>query len=321
MLGNEIDETEAVDNLFSKELLQLSMEDRNELAEEIHGVRCLALDETPELLQASVRKLASVLESDNMIPRHQKLAYLQSQSLPWTYINGDDFRLRFLRLTLFDAVKAAKRIVRFLDLACYLFGNFLLERPVRLSDFNKKELQYIRNGCFQFLPFRDRSSRRIFAIMNPIAYGQDANAECLGQSVMKRRHGKLALTGKIMLYMTWVAGDDIDTQRKGIVFVVWFDPSFKVVSSNKMSDFANLGANPSELASVRVIAVHCCLPDTIVHRFCLAVLQLRALHNRVKLKAHLGTYELYGAQSPIYLSRKPICRSIKPHACNRIELN
>ena len=87
------DETLAVNSLLSKELLQLSQEHRNALQEEIHGVRCLAPRETPELLQDSLRKLAIVLESDEMIPRHHKQAYLQSQSLPRTYINSDDFRL------------------------------------------------------------------------------------------------------------------------------------------------------------------------------------------------------------------------------------
>ena len=40
----------AVDNMLSKELNQLSVKDRNALVEEIHGVRSLAPEETPELI-------------------------------------------------------------------------------------------------------------------------------------------------------------------------------------------------------------------------------------------------------------------------------
>jgi len=104
-LEKEKDGTKAMDNLLSKELLELSLSDRNALEEEIHGVRCLAREETPELLQASLWKLAMVLENDALIPQHEKEAYLQSQRLPMTYINGNDFCLRFLRLTLFDVAE------------------------------------------------------------------------------------------------------------------------------------------------------------------------------------------------------------------------
>lgn len=182
-LEKEKDGTKAMDNLLSKELLELSLSDRNALEEEIHGVRCLAREETPELLQASLRKLAMVLENDALIPQHEKKAYLQSQRLPMTYINGNDFRLRFLRLTLFDVGRAAKQMVRFLELACLLFGDYLLERPVRLRDFDKKDLQFIRNSSTQFLPFRDRSGRRICVCINPIAYSLKENKAFLDQSM------------------------------------------------------------------------------------------------------------------------------------------
>jgi hypothetical protein len=177
------DETKAMDYLLSKELLELSLSDRNALEEEIHGVRCLGRKETPELLQASLKKLAMVLESEALIPQHEKQAYLKSQRLPRTYINGIDFRLRFLRFALFDVGRAAKQMVRFLDLACFLFGDYLLERPVRLSDFDKKELQFIRNGYIQFLPFRDRSGRRICVIINPSTYASKENTAFVDQSM------------------------------------------------------------------------------------------------------------------------------------------
>jgi len=174
---NNIDETAMVDNRISQELLQLSLEERNALEEEIHGVRCRAIEETPELLQLSLQKLAAVLDRDDIIPFHQKRAYIQSQYLPSTYIHRDDFRLRFLRFTFFDIVAAAKKMVKFLDLACHFFGNVVLERPPRLNDFNKKEIQYLRNGHIQFLPYRDRSGRRIFALINPSPYEAGAYSE------------------------------------------------------------------------------------------------------------------------------------------------
>jgi len=180
------DEAEQVDNLISKELMELSFDSRTALEEEIHGVHCMALEETPELLRVSLRRLEAILECDKTIPQKEKEAYIRSNSMPMTYIHTNDFKLRFLRLTLFDVTQAAKQIVRFLDVACFLFGEILLERPIRLSDFSKKEQQYIRNGYLQFLPFRDRSGRRVFAVINPPTCGTPFNEMFEGLSISER---------------------------------------------------------------------------------------------------------------------------------------
>lgn len=176
-IQGERDETKAVDNLLSKELMQLSVNDRTALEEEIHGVRCLAPEETPELLQVSLQKLAMALESDQIIPRYQKQAYLRSKEFPMTYVNGENFRLRFLRRALFDPIEAARNLTRFLEAGLFLYGDVLLQRPPRISDFNKKESQFIRNGLIQYLPFRDRSGRRVCVIINPSAYDLKSNEE------------------------------------------------------------------------------------------------------------------------------------------------
>jgi hypothetical protein len=169
----EEEDPDAVDNLLSKELLQLSLKDRTAIQEEIHGVKCLAPEETQKLLNVSLLELAVILENDDIIPPHKKEAYRKSQQLPKTYVNDDDFRLRFLRFTLFDVRKAAYQIVRFLHVALELFGEFALERAVRLSDFDSKDLKYLREGEYQFLPFRDRRGRRIFTVMNPLMPRED----------------------------------------------------------------------------------------------------------------------------------------------------
>ena len=191
------------DDIMSKELLQLSLKDRNDIQEEIHGVLCLAPVESPEMLQEALRKFSVELEEN--IPANQKRAYLQSQhlllalqqkhesqsccsSLPLSspspspsspsspsssssppsccYINDDEFRLRFLRYELFDIPKAARRLCRFLDCILEYFGEDALRNPVGLlTDFSEDELQIVRKGNVQFLPYRDRAGRRILILV------------------------------------------------------------------------------------------------------------------------------------------------------------
>ena len=156
------DDPKVVDDLVSRELMQLSLNDRNAIQEEIHGVHCLAKEETKELLEDSLKQLAT--ELDDVLPPEQKKAYLISQRLKKSYVNDDDFRLRFLRCELFDAKKAARRIAFLLDFLLEVFGRFALKRPVKLVDFDREELKYMRRGRYQYLPFRDRSGRRIMTI-------------------------------------------------------------------------------------------------------------------------------------------------------------
>ena len=170
------DEAKAVDSLLSKALFRLSINERNAMEEEIHGVRCLAPEETPQLLQSSLQTLSMVLANDAIIPVDKKIDYLRSQQLPSTYINSDEFGLRFLRLFLFDVVEAAKHIVRFIEIGVVFFGDVILERPVRLQDLSKKELQLLRSGSLQLSPFRDRGGRRIVFVLNPHYFSAAENA-------------------------------------------------------------------------------------------------------------------------------------------------
>jgi hypothetical protein len=162
---NTIDPNE-VDQILSRELSNLNVRDRESIDEEIHGVRCLALPETAEMLTASLSRLSEELDSIRVKPafnRSQKLG----QDASGTYVDTADFRLKFLRCELFDAKKAAIRLVSFLDFLIDIFdGNEeLLLRPLRLWDFKAHELAILKAGNFQLLPYRDRSGRRILTVI------------------------------------------------------------------------------------------------------------------------------------------------------------
>ena len=187
----EKDDQKTVNEILSKELFHLSMKDRNDIQEEIHGVHCLAPIETPQMIEESLKDLSNILKDDKLIPVSEKYAYLLSQQqdlietvesesgtkiktesgkktpktpesgskpkpksksaipipiIKETYVNDINFRLRFLRCELFNVLKAAKRIVYFLNLVLELFGKYALVRPIRLSDFTKEEQKDFRKG-------------------------------------------------------------------------------------------------------------------------------------------------------------------------------
>ncbi|MGK3737953.1 MAG: hypothetical protein ACI8RD_002752 [Bacillariaceae sp.] len=153
-------------NLIGKELLKLNLHDRNAIYEEIHGARTLCPDELPpEMVDNILEEMDRELWA---LPSNINSVYKQSQKLQSpSYVNNRDFRLRFVRAELFNAKRAAVRFATFLDTAVELFGPYALQRPIRLSDFNKQELRVFNTGRVQLAPFRDRVGRRVMVGFPP----------------------------------------------------------------------------------------------------------------------------------------------------------
>lgn len=152
-----------LDKMLSNEMSQLDIKERTAMLEEIHGVHCTCPEETPEMVNRALADLAKELDNDNKIPVAEKKAYLRSKHIQGSYVHTKAFRMRFLRASLFENIPwIAQRIVTFLEIASELFGEAVLKRPVCLEDFSKKELQLLRMGRVQFLPFGDRRGRRVF---------------------------------------------------------------------------------------------------------------------------------------------------------------
>ena len=164
-------DTNDVEKILANEFSNCTIKDRTEIQEEIHGVHCMAPDETPELLTESLKQLSMELDNDDRIPVFEKHAYILSRQLEQEhgkqkqytccYVNSNEFHLMYLRCELFDVRKAAKRLVQALDFLLEYFGQYALERKIKLSDFTKKELNRMKKGYMQLLPCRDRGGRRI----------------------------------------------------------------------------------------------------------------------------------------------------------------
>jgi hypothetical protein len=322
-----------VNDSLSKELLKLSLNDRNAMEEEIHGVRCLSslIKETPQLLKEKInefdielqkvillrrnkKRKSSINEQNNKKAKQQQQQQRQQQQqqqqklgnsnsktknsinkqttedsytdsgsdtdvlrniIPGItnsynpmqsqqssqnqnqnqyqnhghgdddqkqdkelcYVNDPEVRLRFLRCDSFDSKKAVKRFVSFLEFSKALFGNFIADRPPRISDFSncnssnnsssnnysnssnnttskskiissnnnrREERRALQNSRAQYLPFRDRAGRRIHCLVGKVGLDLDFILRC-----------------KIVMYLHWIASEDIETQQKGIVVIAW----------------------------------------------------------------------------------------------------
>ena len=323
---------EEVMKVLSQELLKLHISKRSAIEEEIHGVHCNAVEETPQLIHDALVQLHERLQHPTLIPPSHKQAYLRCQQLeiqrqkkmqrtsnninsptpPCCYINTEEFRLMFLRCELFDIAKTALHIVEWLEYVVTLFGEYALERPITVQDFTKEELRCFRQGNLQLLPFRDFS-------------GGIGRKVCV---VFPNEHWTsipLRIRNKITLYTVYAAAaHDVDTQRKGLVVVAWFDANDTPTTSNTdTSTTSNSTTNTNTKASklmlntrlhsmgcVRFPAVHVCAPDTSFYRLRTAMFSMlmhplyrvrfRASHGgNVELRYILSSFGIAGEAIPI----------------------
>jgi hypothetical protein len=270
---NHKDDNAVVNDILEESLNQLSLDDRDKTSREVNGELCMSPVETPELIEASLAKLDSSLDA---IPFKKKVAYLQSQEFIHTYINDPDFRLRFLRAELFNEREAAVRLVKYCDYVLELFGSFALERHIKLSDFSKKEIKWMQMGYVQLMPYRDKSGRRV--ILQII----DAN-------VLVEIFSRL----KIYHYMMTTASNDIETQKKGVILIVWPGGAAKdwKIPREPSSRARHLSSQRHDVVPVRYAAYHYCMHDNPILRAVRSVAILYGGSGRMtksRIRMHMG---------------------------------
>lgn len=199
-------ESKSVDELLAGELNKLSFKKRELINEEIHGVHLYNADveESPEFLSKSFHQLD--IELQKLRPGCAALDRSQRLFGATTYLNTDEFRIRFLRCDLFDYKKAASRLCEYAEFMLEIFGDFALQRRPYLTDLTDFEMRILEAGGYQVLPGRDRAGRRI---IGNLAF--DAPKEF---GVMSRL--------RVSAYICMSFLEDAETQRKGAVAISWW---------------------------------------------------------------------------------------------------
>eukprot|EP00536_Pseudo-nitzschia_multiseries_P016968 jgi/Psemu1/223284/e_gw1.1316.17.1 len=318
-----------IDNLLSREMMKLSVSDRNAIHEEMHGVRSMAVIETPELIDSSLDEFKREFNAIKTRADHVEIHGLVGESttgtaIPTTtqsstvgggcsqshshsqhrprYTETNSFRLVFLRCELFDARRAALRYLRYLDLVCELFGaDLALDRPLSIAkDFSKAELKVFRKGHHQLLPFRDRAGRRVVACLADVGFAIDP-----------------LIRTKIAMYLFSKAAEDVNTQRNGATFMIFPAASTMGSEGDNFNSDERREAIKSNLnlplcsklldgMPLRMAAFHLCFPDTQWFRMVgglSLMLGLKSASKRTRLKIHVGEptelrYEVIGYGIP-----------------------
>ena len=156
-----VDRNPDTEALFAAELARLSMQERDEVLQDIHGVSDVQ-KEDPPFVQRCFDDLEEAL---SLIPVIEKLAYLQAKDLDESYTSNEDFLLMFLRANSFNIKSSAARIVSFFETKLTLFGPERLARDITYRDLDEDDIQCLESGYAQILPGRDRAGRVIFCLL------------------------------------------------------------------------------------------------------------------------------------------------------------
>jgi hypothetical protein len=213
---------DTMDSILGRELHQLSLQDREAINEEIHGVHTLAVPETPDFVGRRLEEMEQALLLMHRQQHQQDLAvgggdtvgghgrttvstdtgkaYREALLLGSQYVHDQNFRLMFLRADLFDATKAALRLVNFLQIVRdYLGPEALVNKPWTLKLFGPDEHRALRWGVYQIFPGRDRAGRRVHGVMDD--YG-----EATVLTIVSGETSRRVLCGSMICAINAVAG-------------------------------------------------------------------------------------------------------------------
>jgi hypothetical protein len=141
--------------LIAKEMTMLSMEDRERVYYDLHGVSD-EIKETPEMIKQGLSELEKAL-----LELAHKDAYDLAEAMNPEYVQRKEFRLKFLRAEYFVAKNAALRLARFFQAKLDLFGRYKLAQDIVQDDLDEDDMAVLYGGGNQSLPIRDRAGRAV----------------------------------------------------------------------------------------------------------------------------------------------------------------
>lgn len=154
-----VPENGTFETLISNALKQLSLEDREQIYHDIHGVAD-RIDEEPEFVAQRLNEM----EEELVVKLTTKAsamneAFQQAMSMDPNFVNNRRIHKRFVRAELFDTKRAAARMIRYCDWMRSLLGGSKLCKDINFHDLDDYDIKALKRGHTQVLPSRDRAGR------------------------------------------------------------------------------------------------------------------------------------------------------------------
>ena len=285
---DELPSEESVDALLAHEMAQLSMDEREEINFELHGINSQQ-EETSISIQKGLVALSQVLveqEQEAVANPDSPLAtsmsaYLIAKSKDREYVEAEQFRLLFLRATRWKIPEAANLIYKHLAIKSELFREELLSRDILFSDLDEREQKIVYSGYIRLLPERDRAGRNIVMISPLALMAVEADMPELDPSeVIESRC-------RVIWYLSMCFLRDEDLQRNGAVMIPY-------AVGDMLSFYKNLGfirrsKYIREGIPYRMVSAHFCHSNPMLKHFVNFVRFVNGQQTRVRFRCHYSS--------------------------------
>lgn len=292
-----------VEDLITKEMMSVSLNEREKAYEEMHGVSS-ETEETPELIEEKLCGLALALEDveaqepltaeeENLsveeweqrlqqTPRPKYHNHWKVDLKPYRFVKKKDpgyvadpkFRLMFLRASYFQVQHAALCMVKFFHGKFHFFGIETLTRPLYLTDLPKASRDALQSGAFQLLGKRDSSGRAVFFDRHPTMPPGSINPRSIIPAIM---------------YLLVVAAEDEETQRKGLVIVNYFIGQLTLVKDVDRRDVEQ-GSGATHWIPIKICCIHQCINDLVLRTLAKLIVLDMGQRRRIRSRSHTGTH-------------------------------
>ena len=277
---------EEADRYLAREMAELSVEQRERYAEEVHGVTVEIPEETPELIERCLAQM-----EEEIVKVRTRSAYNRAHFLNPSMVGGRSFRLMFLRYSLFDPRIAARRIIDHFKYKAELFPEEKLAIPITQDDLDADDIEALYSGGHQaFHCGYDSVGRAVLFILR--------------HKVRKIKSWKHATRATWYHHMALLQNEDV--QRRGIIFVSYdvgvvdWDP----VLATEMVRRSHI---LKDGIPIRLAAFHYCY-DTIAVRSAFAILRtLAGTDFRLRLRDHYGSHQVSLLQCSEYCELELVC--------------
>jgi hypothetical protein len=267
---NMVEEDEDATVLIAKTMNQLSIKDREQAYEDLHGVSA-AVHETPALIAESCHNLELCLQKI----RH-KPAYDMAQSIQSSYVQDPRLRLMLLRAERFDANKAARRLVKFLDWKLKLFGpERLCQWHIGLDDLDADARFMVESGLSQILPERDSRGRVVTV---------------LAANYIRRMRRSSPSVLQMSYYIMMTIVEDESNQKNGIVGICYGLGTDEMDMSAEARKSTWEGTSLVSCMPMRVEAAHFCTPSSRMHFASNLIGRSVGMFIQARLRIHCGTH-------------------------------
>eukprot|EP00980_Cylindrotheca_fusiformis_P019693 scaffold6870_cov121-Cylindrotheca_fusiformis.AAC.20 len=260
------------EDLWAVDMSKLSLEERSKALDDVHCVG-ETIVETPEMLRKALSEFGE--EARRLSNPVYEIALQQNRQ----YVEGEAFRLKFLRCNLFEIKSSVSQMMKLLQYKAKYFGIDKLARDIVLADLTNEDRDLFQSGFLHVQQSKDRCGRNVLWFFN----------EFLGRwpkDVMIRTHYFLNFN---------ILTSDPELQKRGTVYIYYdtAQPRNNAIHRLKMSEHIKildfLGSLPCRYSSN-----HLCLKkgkDSLSLNKAIVTVasRMETLYSRVRTRLHCGS--------------------------------